>query len=593
MAAAASDVTVTHPEVSVEDAAIQKLADFKDGKITIGDLMGPLYVNTAEMNPIINIPPGTKSLPFVAPAVDMSPLDEFNTAAVGHVGPRDRPNPTPKERYDLVVIGAGVAGLLSVIQAKRLGKKAALIERHYMGGDCLNVGCFPSKAIIRCARAVHDVKTASQFGVVLPPGEITVDFPAIMQRMRMLRASIAPHDGVERYLRDFCDDIFLGNAQFAGPDSVVVEGMEQPIFFDKAMVATGASAAVVPIPGLRSVPHLTNNDFFNLEELPPRMCLIGAGPIGIELAQTMARFGSQVTIFEIAPQLLPREDPDAAECLRQVLESEIDIQYSVRINGIEYNGPEGSACTKAPWGLYTVNVTLSTGEDKTFECEAVLNATGRVPNVCGLGLETVGVEFDNRTGVHVDECFQTANPNIYACGDCASPFKFTHAADWQARTAIRNMFLGLRERQQNILTPWCTYTEPEIAHVGLYEKEMDDRGIEYTSYKRDMKDVDRCKCEGVTSGFVKISVAKGTDRILGATIVGPNAGDMISEITICMQHNIGCSSLAGTIHPYPTSAEAVRQCAAQYWQRDLSTPVGERVLQMIMAEANPKAAASS
>jgi len=405
----------------------------------------------------------------------------------------------------------------------------------------------------------------------------------------MLRASIAPHDGVDRYCRDFCDDIFLGNASFNGPDSVMVEGMDAPIFFDKAMVATGASAAVPPVPGLRSVPHLTNNDFFNLEELPPRMCLIGAGPIGIEMAQTMARFGSDVTIFEIAPQLLPREDPDAAECLREQLEDEMSIHYSVKINNMEYEpcegAPEGKACTKGPWGVYKVSVTLSDGTDAVFECEAVLNATGRVPNVCNLGLEEVGVEFDNRQGVHIDECFQSTNPNIYACGDCASPFKFTHAADWQARTAIRNMFLGTKEKHANILTPWCTYTEPEIAHVGLYEKEMDDRGIKYVTYKRDLKDVDRCKCEGVKAGFVKISALEGTDEILGATIVGPNAGDMISEITICMQHNIGLSSLAGTIHPYPTSAEAVRQCAAQFWQRGgLKTPANLRVVQMLLEE---------
>jgi len=575
-------------ESSVEADALQKLNDLKAGKITIGDIMGPLYVNTVEMNPVINIPPGQKSQPFVAANVDYGPAEcEYNISAEAYVGPKDRQNPVPKERYDLVVIGAGVAGLLSVICAKALGKKAALIERHYMGGDCLNVGCFPSKAIIRCARAVHEVKTAAEFGVIIPEGEVKVDFPAIMRRMRMLRASIAPHDGVERYGRDFCEDVFQGNARFIGPDSVAVDGMDAPIFFDYAMVATGASAAVPPIPGLRSVPHLTNNDFFNLEELPPRMCLIGAGPIGIELAQTMARFGSQVTIFEICPQLLPREDPDAAALLKEELESEMDIQYSVKINNIEYVGgdPTAGAPTKAPWGCYKVFVTLADGTDKVYECEAILNATGRVPNVCGVGLDTVGVEFDNRCGVHVDDHFQTCVPNIYSCGDCASPFKFTHAADWQARTAIRNMFLGLKEKQQNILTPWCTYTEPEIAHVGLYEKEMDDRGIAYVTYKRDLKDVDRCKCEGVKAGFVKISAAEGTDVILGATIVGPSAGDMISEITICMQNGIGLSKLAGTIHPYPTSAEAIRQCAAQFWQRGgMATPVNKRVTEMLLEE---------
>jgi len=361
------------------------------------------------MNPIIAIPEGNKQQPVTAAAVPMEPASDPNvTSAILHVGPpaSARPNPPPKDDYDLVVIGAGVAGLLSVICAKALGKRAALIERHYMGGDCLNVGCFPSKAIIRCARVVHEVKTSARFGVVLPDGEVQVDFPKIMARMRELRAGIAPHDGVERYCRDFCDDIFIGDARFTGPHEVSVEGVVAPIKFKKAMVATGASAAVPPIPGLRSVPHLTNNDFFNLEALPPRLLLIGAGPIGIELAQAMARFGSAVTVLEIGAHLLPREDPDGAEVLRKVLETEMRIEYSVKIVNIEYTPPADAeesagggggggggaarAATSGPWGLYRVSVVLADGSAATIECDALLNATGRVPNVCDLGLEQVG-----------------------------------------------------------------------------------------------------------------------------------------------------------------------------------------------------------
>ena len=262
-----------HPDAYVEAEAVRVLNQLKAGKISIGDVLGPLYASGRDMpNPTLSIPQGNKQQPFIAPSVPLAPLSDPNVAScISHVGPStaERPNPTPKEKYDLVVIGAGVAGLLSVICAKALGKKAAMIERHYMGGDCLNVGCFPSKAVIRCARAVHDVKSSAKFGVVLPAGEVTVDFPFVMRRMRELRSKIAPHDGVERYCRDFCDDIFLGDASFTGPNAVMVEGMSAPIVFDKAMIATGASAAVPPIPGLRAVPHLTNNDFFNLEELPP------------------------------------------------------------------------------------------------------------------------------------------------------------------------------------------------------------------------------------------------------------------------------------------------------------------------------------
>ena len=381
---------------------------------------------------------------------------EHCISAISHVGPHaTRPNPEPADKYDLVVIGAGVAGLLSVIVGKSLGKKCLMIEKHYMGGDCLNVGCFPSKALIRCARAVHEVKDSARFGVILPPGEVKVDFPAIMKRMRSLRAGIAPHDGVDRYCRDFCEQILLGKATFGGPDHVLVEGVDKPIYFDKCMVATGASAAVVPVPGLKDVPHLTNGNFFNLEELPPRACLIGAGPIGIEMAQTLHRFGCQVTIFEVMPQLLPREDPDAAACVTEaLLEDGVAVHYSVKIVGVALKR-EGSL-VKAPFALYGVTVVLASGETTEFECEALLNATGRVPNVWGLGLDAAGVEWDTRCGVHIDDFFKTKNPNIYSAGDCASPYKFTHAADWQARCAVRNMFLDAKSKHSDLLVPWCT-----------------------------------------------------------------------------------------------------------------------------------------
>jgi len=572
---------------SVEAQALQVLNDLKAGKFTIGDILGPLYVSRGPaMNPTFNIPPGTKEQPVVAPSVAMLPAeDPFVAATVREVGPSPevRPNPPPNPAgYDLVVVGGGVAGLLSVICAKALGQRACLVERHYMGGDCLNVGCFPSKAILACARAVHEVRNSPAFGVVLPPGEVGVDFGKVMARMRELRAAIAPHDGVDRYCRDFCEDVFMGEAKFTDKEGVLEvkrthsagtedteggEGLVEVIEvkYRYAMVATGAAAWVPPVPGLRAAPHLTNASFFNLEERPPRVLLVGAGPIGLELAQAMARFGSEVTVLEAAPQLLPREDRAASEVLRGALERELTFHYGAAVTGIAYEPPflgeevpsSSESRTKAPWGTYKVSVTLQDGTACVAECEALLNATGRLPNVVGLGLENVGVEFDNRVGVHVDECFRTANPRIYSCGDCASPLKFTHAADWQARTAIRNMFLGLAESGSSLLVPWCTYTDPEVAHVGLYEEEMDARGIAYDTYQRELKDVDRCKCEGITEGFVKISARAGTDEILGATIVGPTAGDLISEVTLSMNNGIGLSKLAGCIHPYPTCAEAV------------------------------------
>lgn len=529
----------------------------------INESLGRLY--NKGKSPEINIPRGTKAPQVQAPEYAMGPEDcEYNKLAVSHVGPKTH-FPELNDSYDLVVIGAGVAGLLSVIVAKSLGKKSLLIEKHYMGGDCLNVGCFPSKALIACARKAHELKHSAEFGISC--GDVEVDFPFIMERMRKLRAGVAPHDGVDRYARDFCEHTCIGTASFASPTEVTVtasDGRTQTVTFGKCMVATGASAAIVPVPGLRDTPHLTNGNFFNLTELPPRACLIGAGPIGIEMAQSLQRFGCRVTIFEVMPQLLPREDPDAAKLVTAALLADgVDVHYAVKI--VKVSNVGSALSYTAPWPTYSVETVLSDGTKRTFECEALLNATGRSPNVSGIGLEAAGIEFDTRTGVHIDDEYRTTAPNVYSCGDVASPYKFTHAADWQARCAVRNMFLDAKAKHSDLLVPWCTYTDPEVAHVGLYEKEMDASGTQYDTYVRQLADVDRCKCEGVTAGFVKISCARGTDEILGSTIVGPEAGSLISEITVCMQNGIGLKDIAGVMHPYPTTAEAIRQCAAQFW----------------------------
>ena len=595
---------------SSEAAAAELTAEILAGRKSVSDVLGPIHAGerTLGLNPDIQMRRGGKEYVPCAPAAAVSPADEANEFLVKHVGPLDRPNPEPSDDYDLVVVGAGVAGLLSSIMGKALGKRVAMVERHYMGGDCLNVGCFPSKALIACARRAHEVRTAAEYGVHLGGGaEVTVDFPFIMQRMRKLRSEIAPHDSVDRYQRDFNEHVFLGDAEFESGKRVVVtrtlpDGSKTTttLKYKKAMVATGGSARVPSIPGFLEVPHLTNMTLFNLEELPPRIVLIGAGPIGIEMAQTMARFGSKVIILEYNTQILVREDPDAAECVQQYLadhEPNLEMKLSVAIDKVSVvrsAQPGEGVRTKGPWDAYSVEIRHKDGRVETVAADAVLNATGRVPNVFGIGLEKAGVEYDTQTGVHVDDFFKTTNDDIYACGDVASPFKFTHAADWQARTAIRNMFLGVHETQANLLTPWCTYTEPEISHVGKYESELEKSGVEFTTYKRMLKDVDRCKCEGVTEGFVKITCAKGTDKILGATIVGPNAGDLISELTVCMTSGVGVSTLAGIIHPYPTTAEALRQCAAQYWQQgNLKTPLNNEVIRLLLAEKERQESAAA
>ena len=560
-------------------------------------LQGPLY-GKDELSPQFSIPPGSKDAPSSAPEAAVFPMDDHNTTLVSNVHPEDYVNPEPLESYDLVVIGAGVAGLLSVIMTHGLGLTCCLIERHYMGGDCLNIGCVPSKVLLSSSKAVKKIQDAAKLGV--HAGDVSVDFPFIMERMRRVRAEISVHDSVERYGRDFCDHVFLGDAHFSSEDTVTVQGKhgERVLRFRKAMIATGASAFVPPIPGLVEAPHLTNANFYNLTALPPRMLVIGAGPIGLEMAQAMRRFGSDVTVFEASSQLLVREDPQAASLLQEALERDgIQIVLGAKITSIEYEERDSAQSEgplyQAPWPLYTVHLE----DGSSFQAEALLNATGRAPNVHNLGLDAVNVEYDARTGVHTDPFFCTTNPRIYACGDCTSVFKFTHAADWQARIAIRNAFLGDKTPQSALLVPWCTYTDPEVAHVGKYEAELEREGIPFESFVRPLCLVDRCRCDGVEEGFVKITVrsevdatspfGRMSDQILGATIVGSSAGDLISELTVCMQQGIGCASLAGTMHPYPTTAESIRQCAAQY-NKYLRTDVVNEVVQALIEEQKAK-----
>jgi pyruvate/2-oxoglutarate dehydrogenase complex dihydrolipoamide dehydrogenase (E3) component len=370
------------------------------------------------------------------------------------------------------------------------------------------------------------------------------------------------------------------------------DGSKRQLRFKKAMIATGASAAIAPVPGLKDCEHLTNGNFFNLTTMPPRMVVIGSGPIGLELSQSMARFGCKVTCLEMAPRLLTREDPDAAALLCTQLERDgVNVMTSVKILSVS-RSKDGNLY-QAPYGTYEITLEKN-GETITLQSEALLNATGRAPNVHDVGLEAVGVDWDNRRGVSINDMFQTSHPDIYACGDCASAYKFTHSAEHQARMAIRNMFLGDTNKLSDLLIPWCTYTEPEIAHVGKYESELTSAGIKFESFVKQLKDVDRCMCDGTTEGFVKITIEEGTDKIIGATICGPNAGDMISEITVCMQHGIGLTQLAGVIHPYPTQQEAVRHACLGY-NKYLKNPNGPALgaLKMAMQEKEGIDAAAS
>jgi pyruvate/2-oxoglutarate dehydrogenase complex dihydrolipoamide dehydrogenase (E3) component len=500
----------------------------------------------------------------------VSPLDEHNTKFLDLLHPKEWVDPDPKPSYNLVVIGAGAGGLVSAAGAAGVGARVAIIESHLLGGDCLTVGCVPSKALLRCAKAAAAVRNASEFGVKVS-GEVSVDFGFVMERMRRLRASIAPVDSAERYSKKLGVDVFIGKGQFSGKDTIEVNG--KTLTFSKAVVATGGTAAIPNIPGLKQAPYLTNASIFNLTQLPPRLGVIGAGPIGLELAQAFQRFGSQVTVFSRSDNILPKEDPDAAKIVENSLRHDgVNFSYNVNYKGVE-----------SQWGKPPITMFIQDNKGEySLEFDALLVATGRKPAVKGLGLEDAGIEYDERMGVKVNDRMQTTNPDVYAVGDVASKYQFTHMSDFGARLVIRNALFFGRDKFSNLIIPWATYPEPEVAHVGLYEKDLQEQNIEFATFMREFADVDRGIVDGETEGFVKIHVKQGTDQILGATIVGSHAGDMISEITVAMHNEMGLGKLANVIHPYPTAAEAIRQCGDAY-NRSRLTPTIKGIFNRLMA----------
>ena len=496
---------------------------------------------------------------MIDPKLNLQPDDEYNRLLAENVHPSDWQNPIPDGRYNLVVLGAGTAGLVAAAGAAGMGAKVALIEQQLMGGDCLNVGCVPSKAIIRSAHAAHDVRTANRFGIRVT-GAVEVDFPAVMERMRRIRTAISPNDSAKRFSEHYGIDIYFGTARFTGRDTVVASGTS--LEFVKAVIATGARAVVPPIPGLKEVGFLTNHNVFNLTEQPRRLAVVGGGPIGSELAQTFARLGTEVTIIEMADQFLQREDQDAAEILQASLERDgVAVRLSTKLGKIEAS-PDGKVLfLDTPGGAQQLTV------------DEILVGVGRTPNVEGLDLEKAGVEYD-RSGVRVNDYLQTTNPKIYASGDICLPFKFTHTADAASRAVIQNaLFPGPKKKISRLVVPWCTYTDPEVAHVGFYPHEAEQRGIAVDTWEVPMSDVDRAIVEGDEEGFLKVHCKRGTDSILGATIVARHAGEMISEITTAMAAGMGLGGFSGVIHPYPTQAEVIRKAADAYNRTKLTPTV--------------------
>jgi len=497
------------------------------------------------------------------PNPEVLPRDSYNETLVANVHPLDWVNPEPSGRYNLVVIGAGTAGLVTAAGAAGLGAKVSLIERHLMGGDCLNVGCVPSKGVIRASRAIYDARAGGEFGVRHGDG-IEFDFGAAMERMRRLRAEISYHDSARRFRDELGIDVFIGQGSFCGPDCVEVEGKK--LFFERCAVCTGARANAPPIPGITDVGYLTNESVFSLTELPHRLAVIGGGPIGCELAQAFARFGSKVTVIEYVGHLLSREDADAAEIVQQAMVRDgIELCLQAKILQVARKGND------------KVIRVEQDGNTLELSVDEILVGIGRAPNVEGLNLEAAGIAYDSKQGVKVDQLLQTTNPRVYAAGDICFPYKFTHTADALARILIANaLFMG-RQKTTALTIPWCTFTDPEIAHVGMYEREAVEKGIEVDTLTVQLADIDRALLDGEAEGFTRVHLRKGTDKILGATIVARHAGEMINEFSLAITNGLGISAIGRTIHPYPTQAEVIKRLADAY-NRTRLTPFVKKVL---------------
>lgn len=466
-------------------------------------------------------------------------------AYAGHRRPR-------RFDYNLVVIGAGSAGLVSAYIAAAGKAKVALIERHRMGGDCLNTGCVPSKALLRSAKLVAEMRKAEAFGVMEAGGRI--DFARVMARVKQVVATVAPHDSVERYT-GLGVEVIRGDAKLVSPWEVEVDGRR--LSARAIIVASGASPLVPAIPGLAEVPYLTSDTLWDLRELPARLLVLGGGPIGCELSQAFARLGSRVIQVEMAPRLLPREDADAAALVQARFEAEgIDVRTGYQALRIEtVDGTPQLVCAHA-------------GAEVALPFDRILLALGRKANVDGMGLEALGVRLTERKTIEADGFLRTSVPSIFVAGDVAGPYQFTHVAAHQAWYASLNALLApwWSFKADYRVIPWATFTDPEVARVGLSEDEARAQGIAVEVTRYDLDDLDRAIADGSDHGFVKVLTAPGSDRILGAAIVGAHAGDLLAEFVLAMKHGLGLNKLLGTIHTYPTLAEANKFVAGN-WKR--------------------------
>ncbi len=461
--------------------------------------------------------------------------------------------------YNVVAIGGGTAGLVTSAGTVGLGGRAALIEAKKMGGDCLNYGCVPSKALISSTKLIERIRHAKKMG--LAEMEPSFRFEDVFARMRERRAKIEPHDSVERF-ESLGVDVFEARAKFISPHEVELDDGTR-LKARNFVIATGTTALVLPIPGLDTVPYYTNETIFDeMPTAPSSMIILGGGPIGCEFAQVMSRLGVRVKLVELLPRLLPRDDADASGLITKRFADE---------------GIEVLTGTKATRFEHKDGVTIATVENESGEhelqAEALLVATGRKANVENLGLEEAGVAYDRR-GITVDRTLTTSQSHIFACGDVAGPYQFTHTADYQARVVVRNILIPwIKSKADYTWVPWVTYTDPEVAQCGLTEEEAKKQNVAYDVFLSDWEDLDRAITDSETTGFTKVLTKKGTDRILGATVVGVHGGEIMHELLVAAKHGIGLSKLSGTIHAYPTLSASVQRVADAYKKTTLTPMV--------------------
>ena len=467
------------------------------------------------------------------------------------------------KRFDrnLIVIGAGSGGLVTSYIAAVVKAKVTLVEGHKMGGDCLNFGCVPSKALIRSAKLAKQLGKAEMFGVRGAAG--TVDFAAVMARVRRVISDIAPHDSVARYT-SLGVDVVQGHARITSPWSVEITTADgvQKLTTRSIVIATGARPFVPPLPGLAEVGCLTSDTVWGLTELPRRLVVLGGGPIGCELAQSFARLGSQVTQVEMAPRVMLREDPEVAALVADSLRADgVTLLTGHQAVRVERDGPDGGNPKR---------LIVQHGEaELAIEFDALLCAVGRSPRVEGYGLEELGIPLTPRKTIATDAYLQTLYPNIYAVGDVAGPYQLTHVAAHQAWYAAVNALFGRfrRFKADYSVIPWATFTDPEVARVGLSETEASEQGIPFELTRYGLDDLDRAIADGSAHGFIKVLTVPGKDKILGVTIVGEHAGDLLAEYVLAMKHGLGLNKILGTIHTYPTLSEANKYVAGE-WKRN-------------------------